>query len=162
MTLLAVWSWTWSSQLSRTVCLLKFWRDKDLFPLWKPTCPKPYLSKLFHDQVITKCALMQSSTLFFYTCKNNDSPCLSLFHFYCLTSSYECSNPIYGETVNPHNLQKTPGGSSGGEGALIGGGGSLLGLGSDIGGSIRIPASFCGICGFKPTAGRLRWVFLFI
>lgn len=69
--------------------------------------------------------------------------------------SYDCSNPIYGQTVNPHNPQKTSGGSSGGEGALIGGGGSLLGLGSDVGGSIRIPASFCGICGFKPTAGRL-------
>uniref|UniRef100_A0A4W6DIU0 Fatty-acid amide hydrolase 1 n=1 Tax=Lates calcarifer TaxID=8187 RepID=A0A4W6DIU0_LATCA len=69
--------------------------------------------------------------------------------------NYDCSNPIYGQTVNPHNLQKTSGGSSGGEGALIGGGGSVLGLGSDIGGSIRIPASFCGICGFKPTAGRL-------
>uniref|UniRef100_A0A669DJ53 Fatty-acid amide hydrolase 1 n=1 Tax=Oreochromis niloticus TaxID=8128 RepID=A0A669DJ53_ORENI len=69
--------------------------------------------------------------------------------------SYDCSNPIYGQTVNPHNPQKTSGGSSGGEGALIGGGGSLLGIGTDIGGSIRIPASFCGICGFKPTAGRL-------
>ncbi|XP_040895350.1 fatty-acid amide hydrolase 1 [Toxotes jaculatrix] len=69
--------------------------------------------------------------------------------------NYECSNPIYGQTLNPHNLQKTCGGSSGGEGALIGGGGSVLGLGSDIGGSIRIPASFCGVCGFKPTAGRL-------
>lgn len=69
--------------------------------------------------------------------------------------NYDCSNPIYGQTVNPHNLQKTPGGSSGGEGALIGGGGSLLGIGSDIGGSIRIPSSFCGICGFKPTSGRL-------
>ncbi|GLD50340.1 fatty-acid amide hydrolase 1 isoform X1 [Lates japonicus] len=69
--------------------------------------------------------------------------------------NYDCSNPIYGQTVNPHNLQKTSGGSSGGEGALIGGGGSVLGLGSDIGGSVRIPASFCGICGFKPTAGRL-------
>uniref|UniRef100_A0A3Q1C677 Fatty-acid amide hydrolase 1 n=1 Tax=Amphiprion ocellaris TaxID=80972 RepID=A0A3Q1C677_AMPOC len=69
--------------------------------------------------------------------------------------SYDCSNPMYGQTVNPHNLQKTSGGSSGGEGALIGGGGSLLAIGSDIGGSIRIPASFCGICGFKPTAGRL-------
>lgn len=73
-----------------------------------------------------------------------------------LTSSYDCSNPIYGQTLNPHNLLKTSGGSSGGEGALIGGGGSLLGLGSDIGGSIRIPSSFCGICGFKPTTGRLR------
>ncbi|XP_059196404.1 fatty-acid amide hydrolase 1-like [Centropristis striata] len=68
---------------------------------------------------------------------------------------YDCGNPIYGQTLNPHNLQKTCGGSSGGEGALIGGGGSVLGLGSDIGGSIRIPASFCGICGFKPTPGRL-------
>lgn len=80
-----------------------------------------------------------------------------LLHIYfCPTSSYDCSNPIYGQTVNPHNLQKTSGGSSGGEGALIGGGGSLLGIGTDIGGSIRIPASFCGICGFKPTTGRLR------
>ncbi|KAM7012154.1 fatty-acid amide hydrolase 1 [Tautogolabrus adspersus] len=69
--------------------------------------------------------------------------------------NYDCSNPIYGQTLNPHNLKKTPGGSSGGEGALIGGGGSVLGLGTDIGGSIRIPSSFCGICGFKPTVGRL-------
>uniref|UniRef100_A0A7N6AXD0 Fatty-acid amide hydrolase 1 n=1 Tax=Anabas testudineus TaxID=64144 RepID=A0A7N6AXD0_ANATE len=69
--------------------------------------------------------------------------------------SYDCSNPIYGQTLNPHNLQKTSGGSSGGEGALLGGGGSLLGLGSDVGGSIRIPSSFCGVCGFKPTTGRL-------
>ncbi|XP_061593608.1 vitamin D3 hydroxylase-associated protein-like [Cololabis saira] len=69
--------------------------------------------------------------------------------------NYDCSNPIYGQTVNPHNAQKTSGGSSGGEGALIGGGGSILGIGTDIGGSIRIPSSFCGICGFKPTSGRL-------
>uniref|UniRef100_A0A3Q3VIG4 Fatty-acid amide hydrolase 1 n=1 Tax=Mola mola TaxID=94237 RepID=A0A3Q3VIG4_MOLML len=69
--------------------------------------------------------------------------------------SYDCSNPIYGQTLNPHNPQKTSGGSSGGEAALIGGGGSPVGLGSDIGGSIRIPSSFCGICGFKPTSGRL-------
>ncbi|XP_071773720.2 fatty-acid amide hydrolase 1 [Centroberyx gerrardi] len=69
--------------------------------------------------------------------------------------NYDCSNPIYGQTLNPHNLQKTSGGSSGGEGALIGGGGSILGFGTDIGGSIRIPSSFCGICGIKPTSGRL-------
>lgn len=81
--------------------------------------------------------------------------CLS---FDCFISSYDCSNPIYGQTLNPHNTKKTPGGSSGGEGALIGGGGSILGIGSDIGGSIRIPSSFCGICGFKPTSGRLRCV----
>ncbi|KAM4628814.1 fatty-acid amide hydrolase 1 isoform 1-T1 [Polymixia lowei] len=69
--------------------------------------------------------------------------------------NYDCSNPIYGQTRNPHNLQKTSGGSSGGEAALIGGGGSVLGMGSDIGGSIRIPSSFCGICGIKPTSSRL-------
>ncbi|XP_042340166.1 fatty-acid amide hydrolase 1 [Plectropomus leopardus] len=69
--------------------------------------------------------------------------------------SYDCGNPIYGQTLNPHNLKKTSGGSSGGEGALIGAGGSLLGIGTDVAGSIRIPASFCGICGLKPTPGRL-------
>nr|XP_023663174.1 fatty-acid amide hydrolase 1 [Paramormyrops kingsleyae] len=69
--------------------------------------------------------------------------------------NYDCSNPIYGQTLNPCNLQKTSGGSSGGEGALIAGGGSILGIGTDIGGSVRIPASFCEICGFKPTSGRL-------
>ncbi|MCI4375047.1 hypothetical protein PGIGA_G00104520 [Pangasianodon gigas] len=69
--------------------------------------------------------------------------------------NYECSNPIYGRTVNPCNLEKTCGGSSGGEGALIAGGGSILGLGTDLGGSIRIPAAFCGICGLKPTNKRI-------
>ncbi|XP_063283820.1 vitamin D3 hydroxylase-associated protein-like isoform X1 [Pelobates fuscus] len=68
---------------------------------------------------------------------------------------YDTSNPIYGVTVNPHNHAKSPGGSSGGEGALIGGGGSILGIGTDIGGSIRIPSSFCGIAGLKPTPQRV-------
>nr|XP_014342442.1 PREDICTED: fatty-acid amide hydrolase 1-like [Latimeria chalumnae] len=68
--------------------------------------------------------------------------------------SYDCSNPIYKQTKNPWNPKKTPGGSSGGEGALIGGGGSVLGFGTDVGGSIRIPSSFCGICGLKPTEHR--------
>ncbi|XP_074007830.1 vitamin D3 hydroxylase-associated protein-like [Numenius arquata] len=69
--------------------------------------------------------------------------------------SYDCSNPIFGQTLNPFNHKKSPGGSSGGEGALIAGGGSILGIGSDIGGSIRLPSSFCGLCGLKPTAERL-------
>ncbi|KAM6415202.1 vitamin D3 hydroxylase-associated protein-like [Rhynochetos jubatus] len=69
--------------------------------------------------------------------------------------NYDCSNPIFGQTLNPLNHQKSPGGSSGGEGALIAGGGSILGIGSDIGGSIRLPSSFCGLCGLKPTGGRL-------
>ena len=69
--------------------------------------------------------------------------------------SFDCSNPIYGITTNPYNKSRTPGGSSGGEGALIAGGGSVLGVGTDIGGSIRMPAAFCGVCGFKPTEGRM-------
>ncbi|XP_035700175.1 vitamin D3 hydroxylase-associated protein-like [Branchiostoma floridae] len=66
-----------------------------------------------------------------------------------------CSNPLFGTTLNPRDPTRSPGGSSGGEAALIGGGGSILGIGNDIAGSIRIPAHFCGICGFKPTANRL-------
>ncbi|NXV72696.1 VDHAP protein, partial [Atlantisia rogersi] len=69
--------------------------------------------------------------------------------------NYDCSNPIFGQTLNPLNHQKSPGGSSGGEGALIAGGGSILGIGSDVAGSIRLPSSFCGLCGLKPTAERL-------
>ena len=68
-----------------------------------------------------------------------------------LLFSMNCNNPVYGQTYNPHNLALAPGGSSGGEGALIGGGGSLLGLGTDIGGSVRIPAHVSGICSLKPT-----------
>ncbi|EQB77436.1 fatty-acid amide hydrolase 1-like protein [Camelus ferus] len=69
--------------------------------------------------------------------------------------SFGCSNPIYGQTLNPLNLKKTPGGSSGGEGALLAEGGSILGMGTDTGGSIRIPASFCGVCGLRTTGSRL-------
>ncbi|XP_070797466.1 vitamin D3 hydroxylase-associated protein-like [Pituophis catenifer annectens] len=69
--------------------------------------------------------------------------------------NYDCSNLIFGQTRNPLNHKKSPGGSSGGEGALIAGGGSLLGFGTDIAGSIRLPSSFCGLCGLKPTGSRL-------
>ncbi|KFU96312.1 Vitamin D3 hydroxylase-associated protein, partial [Chaetura pelagica] len=72
--------------------------------------------------------------------------------------NYDCSNPIFGQTLNPLNPQKSPGGSSGGEGALIAGGGSILGIGSDVAGSIRLPSSFCGLCGLKPTGNRLRYI----
>ncbi|XP_032970623.1 vitamin D3 hydroxylase-associated protein [Rhinolophus ferrumequinum] len=71
--------------------------------------------------------------------------------------SFDCSNPIYGQTLNPLNLKKTPGGSSGGEGALLAKGGSILGMGTDIGGSVRIPASFCGVYGFRTTGYRLSY-----
>ncbi|MFO0614480.1 MAG: amidase [Polyangiaceae bacterium] len=66
----------------------------------------------------------------------------------------ETYNPVYGRTNNPWDVKRTPGGSSGGEGAIIAAGGSPFGLGSDIGGSIRLPAAFCGIPGHKPT-GRM-------
>jgi fatty acid amide hydrolase len=66
----------------------------------------------------------------------------------------ESDNPVYGRTNNPWNLERSPGGSSGGEGAIIAAGGAPLGLGNDIGGSVRVPAAFCGIASLKPTAGR--------
>ena len=64
-------------------------------------------------------------------------------------------NPVYGRTHNPYDLGHTPGGSSGGEAAAIAAGQSPLGLGSDSGGSIRVPAHFCGVAGLKPTSGRV-------
>ena len=67
----------------------------------------------------------------------------------------ESENNMFGRTNNPFDITRTPGGSSGGEAALIGAGCSPAGLGSDIGGSIRLPAHFTGIVGFKPTPGRL-------
>ncbi|CZR53876.1 related to vitamin D3 hydroxylase-associated protein [Phialocephala subalpina] len=67
----------------------------------------------------------------------------------------ETDSNLYGVTTNPYNGNISSGGSSGGEGALIGMRGSCLGIGSDIGGSIRSPAANCGIYGFKPTAFRI-------
>lgn len=64
-------------------------------------------------------------------------------------------NPVYGATRNPHALAYSPGGSSGGEAAAIAAGLSPLGLGSDSGGSLRVPAHFCGVCTLKPTSGRV-------
>lgn len=68
---------------------------------------------------------------------------------------YECYNKVYGRTANAYSPRHTPGGSSGGEGAIIGAGGSPVGLGGDMGGSIRLPAFFNGIVGHKPSGGRL-------
>ncbi|WP_449355558.1 amidase [Virgibacillus natechei] len=62
----------------------------------------------------------------------------------------ETENKLYGRTNNPWDVSRTPGGSSGGEGALLGAGGAAVGIGSDIGGSIRLPSHFNGVIGFKP------------
>jgi len=68
---------------------------------------------------------------------------------------YETDNPVFGRSNNPHNPLMTPGGSSGGEAAAIAACLSPSGVGSDLSGSIRVPAHFCGIVGLKPTAGRV-------
>jgi len=69
------------------------------------------------------------------------------------TWSYETENALHGRTVNPFSSERTPGGSSGGEAALLGADASIVGLGTDGGGSIRVPCHYCGIAGLRPTAG---------
>ena len=69
--------------------------------------------------------------------------------------AYETNNLTHGKTSNPWNLAYSAGGSSGGEAAAIASGCSAGGVGSDGGGSIRVPGHFCGICGLKPTPGRI-------
>jgi Asp-tRNA(Asn)/Glu-tRNA(Gln) amidotransferase A subunit family amidase len=68
--------------------------------------------------------------------------------------AYETDNVLHGRTRNPWDLDRSPGGSSGGESAAIAAGLSAAGLGSDSGGSVRVPAHFTGICSLKPTPGR--------
>jgi len=69
--------------------------------------------------------------------------------------AYETDNLVTGKTSNPWDLSRSAGGSSGGEAAAIASGCSAGGVGSDGGGSIRVPSHFCGICGLKPTPGRI-------
>lgn len=72
-----------------------------------------------------------------------------------LAMTAESTNPRFGRTNNPLDTNRVAGGSSGGEGALVGSGGSVFGVGSDILGSIRIPAAFCGVVGFKPHSASV-------
>jgi len=83
----------------------------------------------------------------------------AVVHARTTTPEYCCApvthSKLWGITRNPWNPDFTPGGSSGGSGAVLAAGSTLLATGSDIGGSIRIPASFCGVVGFKPPFGRV-------
>ncbi|WP_037360990.1 amidase family protein [Amycolatopsis orientalis] len=72
-----------------------------------------------------------------------------------LADVVECVNPLYGRTVNPWDRTRSPGGSTGGGAAAVAAGMSFVEYGSDLTGSIRIPASFCGVYGLKPTAGTV-------
>ena len=72
-----------------------------------------------------------------------------------LTLSGETNNSLFGRTNNPYDVNRSPGGSSGGAAAILAVGGAALDLGSDVGGSIREPAHYCGVAGIKPTSGRL-------
>jgi Asp-tRNA(Asn)/Glu-tRNA(Gln) amidotransferase A subunit family amidase len=72
-----------------------------------------------------------------------------------MAMDYTADNPIFSRTNHPLDPKLTPGGSSGGEAVAIATGMSPGGIGSDLAGSVRIPAHFCGICGLKPTTGRI-------
>jgi amidase len=72
-----------------------------------------------------------------------------------LAGAGESDNLVYGRTNNPYDLARTPGGSSGGEAAIISACGSPMGLATDAGGSVRVPAHYCGLAAIKPTSGRV-------
>lgn len=71
--------------------------------------------------------------------------------------AFESCNPLWGRTCNPWSAAHTAGGSSGGEGAVLAVDGAALGVGTDVGGSIRIPSGYCGIYGLKPGQGRVSY-----
>jgi len=72
-----------------------------------------------------------------------------------LAGDFQCKNPVFGRSNNPWNEARTPGGSTGGGAAAVASGMSALELGSDLGGSARVPAHYCGVFGFKPGASRV-------
>src|SRR5215831_4773917 len=72
-----------------------------------------------------------------------------------MLADYQTTNPIFGRTNNPWNVERTPGGSSGGAAAALAAGMTPFEIGTDLSASIRIPAHFCGVCGLKPTEQRV-------
>src|SRR6266446_9218327 len=75
--------------------------------------------------------------------------------FQMLADPAQTTNPIFGRTNNPWNVERTPGGSSGGAAAALAAGMTPFDIGTDLSASIRIPAHFCGVCGLKPTEHRV-------
>ncbi|OAA49666.1 Amidase family protein [Metarhizium rileyi] len=104
-----------------------------------------YARKPAREQDAQLVAVLRNAGAILY-CKTNNPQCMM---------TLETVNNIYGRTVNPWNNKFGPGGSSGGEGALLAMHGSPLGVGTDVGGSIRVPAAYCGVYGFKPSAKRV-------
>jgi fatty acid amide hydrolase len=108
------------------------------------TLGMPSRARLIASEDAAMVAVLREAGAVFLA-KTNVSQAL-LFH--------ESRNPLFGATNNPWDLARGPGGSSGGEAAIIAAGGSPVGVGTDIGGSIRGPAHVCGIVGLKPTNDR--------
>jgi len=112
---------------------------------WEMTCSSKILQGYvapYNATVIEK--MLQSGLSPFGRCNMDE---------FAMGSSTETS--AYGKTLNPHNPNRVPGGSSGGSAAVVGAGLAIAALGSDTGGSIRQPAAFCGVVGMKPTYGRV-------
>nr|CAI5846817.1 unnamed protein product [Callosobruchus analis] len=84
--------------------------------------------------------------------KNAGAICLGVTNIPQLNLWQETNNPIYGITKNPYDITRNVGGSSGGESSLLAAGGTAISIGTDIGGSCRIPAFMCGVFGHKPTS----------
>ena len=112
---------------------------------WEITCSSKILKGYVSPYNATVIDKMIASGLSAYGRCNMDE--------FAMGSSTETSQ--YGKTLNPHNPNRVPGGSSGGSAAVVGAGLAIAALGSDTGGSIRQPAAFCGVVGMKPTYGRV-------
>ncbi|XP_049267379.1 fatty-acid amide hydrolase 2-A isoform X2 [Rhipicephalus sanguineus] len=128
----------------------------------KPLLGLPFTAK---NSVAIKGLRQDAGSLFWHGRRAiEDAPCVAMLREagaipLALTNVPEMcmwcdsKNLVDGCTRNPHDTRRSPGGSSGGEGSLLAAAGSLIGLGTDLGGSVRIPAAYCGVFGHKPTAG---------
>lgn len=119
-----------------TVGYIEWARSDPAWPKLQPSNP--------HEQAALVQAFIALGAI--PLCKTNVPQTMLTFH---------SANPLYGTTTNPYSKDHIAGGSSSGEGALLACDGAAFGIGTDIGGSIRIPAGLNGIFGFKPSSGRL-------